>query len=155
MNLNKKSRQSGFTLIELLAVVAILGILAGIGIPRIFGALDNARQGADQANIAMLQSAVEQWGVIRNPEGILENWRPLTGLATGTSLVVTPTQVDNVYSVAETNVILATQLVPLFAGSVPTPPVGTLHTYRVRFSEVGTPVRLIATVHRVDPQATP
>jgi len=79
MNLNKKSRQSGFTLIELLAVVAILGILAGIGIPRIFGALDGARRGVDQSNVTLLQSAIEQWGVLNNASMSAAGWGTIAG----------------------------------------------------------------------------
>ena len=138
MNLTKKSRQSGFTLIELLAVVAILGILAGIGIPRIFGALENAREGADEANLIMLQSAVEQWGVIHNPEGSLSGWNDMV-------------QGD---AVAGQNVITNIALVPSFINAVPsTSPIGGSYRVDLRAAVIGSP-RIVATVVRVD-QAAP
>jgi prepilin-type N-terminal cleavage/methylation domain-containing protein len=51
---NKK----GFTLIELIVVIAILGVLAAIAIPRFTGTLDNAELKADQATARTIVSAV-------------------------------------------------------------------------------------------------
>ncbi|MBS3872791.1 MAG: prepilin-type N-terminal cleavage/methylation domain-containing protein [Firmicutes bacterium] len=91
MKLHHKSRQSGFTLIELLAVVAILGILAGIAIPRVLGGLENARTSANNANLALLQSAVERWAFDNNPTTLAgtTGWDRLTALAAD-GLVSTP-----------------------------------------------------------------
>jgi len=41
---SKKSDHRGFTLIELMFVIVILGILAGLLVPRIMGRPDEARQ---------------------------------------------------------------------------------------------------------------
>lgn len=53
-----KKSESGFTLVELIVVIAILGILAVIAIPRVVGAIENARYTAAQANVRTLNGAV-------------------------------------------------------------------------------------------------
>ena len=113
MKLHHKSRQSGFTLIELLAVVAILGILAGIAVPRVLGAIQNASVAADTANIAMLQSAVERWAIENNPGSTATGWVPLIGTAP-TSPIPIPM----------TGTAIVTGLVPLFLSAIPVAPSG-------------------------------
>ncbi|ABR49607.1 putative type IV pilin [Alkaliphilus metalliredigens QYMF] len=56
---SKKIRnKKGFTLIELIVVIAILGILAGIAVPRFASTQDNAKNKAHNANVRTIESAV-------------------------------------------------------------------------------------------------
>jgi MSHA pilin protein MshA len=50
------SRSSGFTLIELIVVIAILGILVAVAIPKYVNLTTKARQAADQGALAGLRS---------------------------------------------------------------------------------------------------
>lgn len=51
-------KQKGFTLVELMIVVAIIGILAAIAIPKFADMLEKSRDGATKGNISAIKSAV-------------------------------------------------------------------------------------------------
>ncbi len=53
-----KSSKKGFTLIELMIVVAIIGILAAVAVPKFAEMLEKAREGATKGNIGAVKSAI-------------------------------------------------------------------------------------------------
>ena len=52
------NKDKGFTLIELMIVVAIIGILAAIAIPKFAQMLEKSREGATKGNLGAMRSAV-------------------------------------------------------------------------------------------------
>jgi general secretion pathway protein G len=87
-----RKREEGFTLIEIMVVVIILGLLAGLVLPRILGQEEKAKVEAAKVQIRSLESALDAFkldngfypttdqglaALIRKPEGgrIPNKWR--------------------------------------------------------------------------------
>lgn len=58
--------KKAFTLIEILIVVAILGLIAAVGIPSFIGARQGAEENMKEINVSAVNAAKEQWAIINN-----------------------------------------------------------------------------------------
>lgn len=54
-------RRNGFTLIEMVMVVALIGLLLSIAVPRYFHTLDQAKIQVQQQNLATLRDAIDKY----------------------------------------------------------------------------------------------
>jgi general secretion pathway protein G len=59
--MNRRRDHKGFTLIELLIVMAIIGMLAAIVGPALWGNLDKGKVSAASSQISMLESALDSY----------------------------------------------------------------------------------------------
>ena len=70
-----KKMKQGFTLIELMIVVAIIGILAAIAIPKFADLINKSKEGATKGALSSLRSAIQVY------YGDNEGWFPADTLA--------------------------------------------------------------------------
>lgn len=54
-------KQKGFTLVELMIVVAIIGVLAAVAVPKFADMLEKSREGATLGNLSAVNSAVSAY----------------------------------------------------------------------------------------------
>ena len=55
------NNKKGFTLIELIVVIAVLGILAAVALPRIGNVVGDAKDNADEQHLRVLNEALERY----------------------------------------------------------------------------------------------
>ena len=100
----KRRKNRGFTLVELLIVVAIIGILAAIAIPKFAELIRKSSEGASKGNLGALRSAMSIY------YGDMEGSYPstLTALTIGGKYltVIPPAKAPNYHADAGTEVVM-------------------------------------------------
>lgn len=81
----KLKDKAGFTLIELVVVIAVIGILASIAIPRVTGITANAEKQATKQHIAILNSALERYKAFTGDDDLSDLNSGADGAIKGTS----------------------------------------------------------------------
>ncbi len=68
-------KNKGFTLIELMVVIAIIGVLSAVAMPKFRDMLEKSREGATKANIGTIMSAISVYHadvLYKYPENIAD-----------------------------------------------------------------------------------
>ena len=75
--MNTKHKQ-GFTLVEIMIVVAIIGLLAAIGIPSFMKARDKSLANTKEANMKQVEGAIAQYALDNSKtSGVVVAWTDL------------------------------------------------------------------------------
>ena len=74
----KKKKRSAFTLVDIMVVMAIIALIAAIGVPAFLGAFADGSARVKQINIAQVEAAKEQWALLNNqPDGATVTWEDI------------------------------------------------------------------------------
>jgi len=80
----KKKNRSAFTLVEVMVVVAIIALIAAIGIPSFMNSMTEASIRVKQTNISCVEAAKEQWALLNNmPDGTAVTWANIQDYMSG------------------------------------------------------------------------
>jgi prepilin-type N-terminal cleavage/methylation domain-containing protein len=100
-------KQKGFTLVELMIVVAIIGILAAVAIPKFAQMLEKSREGATKGNLSAIKSAVsnyyaDQQGTYPGTSLNTATWSSVINGSTTTYPAFVPQYIDQLSAVKVT-----------------------------------------------------
>lgn len=77
-------KKKAFTLVEVLIVVAILGLLAMVGIPSFLHSQQGANDDMKEIHISSVEAAKRQWAIMNNkPPGSTVTWDNIEGYIDG------------------------------------------------------------------------